>query len=99
MKIPTGVAFTIMKHLMMNETLSNSIAARRIHHQLAPMELQYESGFDAEMVESLASIFGHKVVETKPDGGFAAVVGIAITEDEDPQGVVDPRRGGSVEFY
>lgn len=97
-RIPTGMAFSIIKHLFMNETLTDSIAARRLHHQLAPMELLYETNFDEAIVEELNQKYGHKMVENKPDGGFAAVVGISRNEGG-VEAVIDPRRGGGVEIF
>lgn len=97
-RIPTGVAFTLIKHLFMNETLKDAIGSRRLHHQLAPMELLYESDFDASIVDELQTKYGHVVVENFPDGGFAAVVGISKKNGE-IEGVIDPRRGGGVEIF
>lgn len=82
----------------MNETLNEAISAHRIHHQLAPMLLEYETGFDSQIADALKTHFGHEMQESKPDGGFAAVVGIAKIRDE-LEGAVDPRRGGTVEYY
>lgn len=96
-RIPSGVAFTMIRHLFMNETLTKAIADRRLHHQLAPMELRYETNFDQSIVRELNITYGHRVVENTPDGGFAAVVGIAKINGE-IEGVIDPRRGGSVEI-
>lgn len=97
-RIPTGVAFTLIKHLFMNETLKDAIGSRRLHHQLAPMELLYETDFDASIVSELGTKYGHKMIENPPDGGFAAVVGISNKNGE-IEGVIDPRRGGGVEIF
>lgn len=114
-RIPTGVAFSMIKHLFMNETLKEAITSRRLHHQLAPMNLLYETGFgkqlsktgekivqllfsDIQIVSELNEKFGHRIVENKPDGGFAAVVGISKRNGE-IEGVIDPRRGGGVEVF
>ncbi|CAO1382871.1 unnamed protein product [Diamesa serratosioi] len=97
-RITTGVAFTIIQHLFMNQTLKDSIDARRIHHQLTPMELLWETNFDNAIVDELSEKFKHKIKENKPDGGFAAVVGIAQVNGI-IEGAVDPRRGGSIEIF
>jgi gamma-glutamyltranspeptidase / glutathione hydrolase / leukotriene-C4 hydrolase len=81
----------------MHESLTDSIDARRLHHQLAPMNLLYETGFDMSIVNELNQKFGHRIVENKPDGGFAAVVGIAKVNGK-AEGAIDPRRGGSIEI-
>lgn len=81
----------------MNESLTDAINSRRLHHQLAPMELLYETDFDLKIVEELNQKYGHKIVENLPDGGFAAVVGIS-KKDGVIEGVIDPRRGGGTEI-
>lgn len=62
------------------------------------MELLYETDFDMKIVAELRDKFMHKMVENKPDGGFAAVVGISKRNGE-IEGVIDPRRGGGVEVF
>lgn len=96
-RIPTGVAFSMIKHLFMNESISSSINTRRLHHQLAPMNLLFETDFDANIVNELKN-FGHNLVENKPDGGFAAVVGISKIGDK-IEGSTDVRRGGGIEVF
>lgn len=44
-KIITSVALVIMRHLWFNETLEEAVNAKRLHHQLFPMAVQYETGF------------------------------------------------------
>lgn len=38
-----------MKHLWFNETLSKASDEKRVHHQLFPMMVEYEEGFDLEV--------------------------------------------------
>ena len=88
----------MFKHIFMNESLRDSIHSRRLHHQLFPMELRYETGFDNEIVEKL-KIFGHKRAVVSPEDGFAVIVGISKRSGE-IEGEIDPRRGGgSVEIF
>lgn len=94
-RITTGTAFCMIKHLFLNESLSDSIAIRRIHHQLSPMQLHYESNFNNEIIDTLENIYGHKVEEEQPNK-FASIVGISKIDGK-AEGVFDPRRGGSVE--
>lgn len=81
----------------MNESLGEAINARRLHHQLAPMNLQFDTDFDQAIVDGLKK-FGHELVENPPDGGFAAVVGISKIGDV-IEASTDIRRGGSVEYF
>lgn len=84
-------------HLYMNETLTNAINSRRLHHQLAPMNLLFDTDFDQTIVDGL-KIFGHNMVENPSDGGFAAVVGISKIGDE-IEASTDIRRGGGIEYF
>lgn len=97
-RIPTGVVFSMIKNLFMGSNLTESINARRLHHQLAPNDLRYETGFDQAIVDELRTKYGHNTVENTYDGGFAAVVGISKADDK-VEGVIDVRRGGSVEYF
>lgn len=81
----------------MNETLTNAINSRRLHHQLAPMNLLFDTDFDHTIVDGL-KIFGHNMVENPSDGGFAAVVGISKIGDE-IEASTDIRRGGGIEYF
>jgi gamma-glutamyltranspeptidase/glutathione hydrolase/leukotriene-C4 hydrolase len=97
-RIPTGIFATIYNHLYMQQSLVDAVAARRLHHQLMPLELQWETGFDAEILRELNENFGHSLVESTPDGGFAAVTGIAVVDGK-IEACFDPRRGGGVEVF
>lgn len=97
-RIPTGVFAAIFNHLYLNKSLPDALNARRLHHQLTPEVLQYETNYDSDIMTELAEKFGHELQENKPDGGFAAVTGIAI-ENGQVQAAFDNRRGGSVEVF
>lgn len=81
----------------MNETLKDAISAKRIHHQLLPMEAVYEHGFDAEILDGLRKI-GHNVTEDVPVIGFTAVTAISRARGY-VEAVFDPRRYGSIAIY
>lgn len=92
-KITTSVAYTIIRQMYFNETLLDALFAKRIHHQLLPMALQFESGFDSNILSGLLER-GHGLDEQAPGVGFAAVTGISLNGDM-PEAFYDPRRGGS----
>lgn len=50
--------------------------ARRIHHQLVPMRIDYEEGLDPAVLAELGKV-GHKFNQVRKDGGFASVTAIA----------------------
>lgn len=45
-KITTSVALVIMRHLWFDETLEEAVSAKRLHHQLFPMRVEFEYGFN-----------------------------------------------------
>lgn len=92
-KITTSVAYIIMRQTFFNETLLDALFAKRVHHQLLPMVLQYEAGLDAQVVQGLVER-GHAIEEAAPGGGFAAVTGVSF-KGAAPEAFYDPRRGGS----
>ena len=97
-RIPTGVFAAIFNHFYLNMNLEESLDARRLHHQLTPQELQYESNFDPDIMKLLNEQYGHTLRENLPDGGFAAVTGISVNNGK-IEASFDSRRGGGVEVF
>lgn len=60
----------------MKDTLHDAIQAKRVHHQLLPMVIQYEFGFDEKILNGLQTK-GHKTVQTMVQRGFSAVTAIS----------------------
>lgn len=96
--ILTSVVQCFVYHLYLNQSITDALAEKRLHHQLQPMELEYELGYDEEIIRFLESK-GHKTVQTAPSvGGFAAVV--ALTRQNGKlEGATDPRRLGKVTVF
>lgn len=59
-KIPTGILNTLFRYIFLNKSLEESIAEPRVHHQLLPMILKYQTGFDEEIAQGLKDK-GHKI--------------------------------------
>ncbi|CAG7822031.1 unnamed protein product [Allacma fusca] len=59
-RITSATAYVSLRNIWFNETIKEAIDSRRIHHQLAPMEAEYEYGFIGPMVTALEKI-GHKM--------------------------------------
>uniref|UniRef100_A0A182XIW5 Gamma-glutamyltransferase n=1 Tax=Anopheles quadriannulatus TaxID=34691 RepID=A0A182XIW5_ANOQN len=93
-RITTATALVIVRHLYFKQSLCEAINAPRIHHQLAPMQVEHEKGFDATVLKQLAAR-GHKVQESKADFGFAALTAIS-REGYSVSAAFDRRRSGSV---
>lgn len=85
----------LLRYLYFNETVREAVRAPRIHHQLLPMRLSYESGFSSKTVYELATK-GHKMYAQPSDSGFAALTAIGRNNDKLIP-VFDHRRGGSLE--
>ena len=86
----------MLRYLYFNENIDEAVLAPRIHHQLVPMRLSYESGFPKDIVEGIAEI-GHEMYETPSDSGFAALTAIARSDSKFTP-VFDYRRRGSIEI-
>lgn len=80
----------------MKESLRDAIDSRRFHHQLLPMEVVHESGFDNKLVNGLREL-GHIITEDKPLVGFTAVTAISRAKGY-IEATFDPRRYGSTEI-
>lgn len=52
-KIPTALAFALVRQLWLGENIKEVVDAARIHHQLHPMEIQYEYGVLNDVVKGL----------------------------------------------
>lgn len=62
------------------------------------MRLQYETGFDREILDELQDKYLHELQENTPDGGFSAQTAIAIKDGFiEPQ--FDVRRGGNTIIF
>lgn len=84
---------TLISKLMFDEPLATILSEKRLHHQLAPMYIDYESGFDQKILQGLAKV-GHKVHNDTTLIGFTAITAIA-REKYQLTPVYDIRRGGS----
>lgn len=83
---------------MLNEPLSEALLSRRLHHQLAPMRIDYEFGFDMNILKELQAI-GHVTQEYPEDYGFVSVSAISIDSTGHITALTDPRRNGSSAVY
>ena len=86
-----------MRNLWFNETLKEAIDARRIHHQLYPMEISYEQGFLGQYVEGLERI-GHATTRVKVDLSVRCSVSCAVgrLENDTLAANWDFRKPGSI---
>ena len=85
----------MVKYWYFNDTIENSINDSRFHHQLLPMYIEYEKGFNEDILNELAAK-GHELEESPSDFGFAALTAIArrnnkliVVSDRRREGVGD----------
>lgn len=58
-KIITGVAMAIIRTMLFGQNIKEAIDAPRFHHQLVPMEIEYEYGNQEQLIKGLEAL-GHK---------------------------------------
>ena len=96
-KIITAVAQVLYRMLYLGQSVKQAVDARRLHHQLIPMEILYEEGVTQWMVDGLEKI-GHKTRKSSLGGSIVQ----AILVDRQT-GVVtanaDFRKDGAVEGF
>lgn len=95
--IPTSVIQVILNYMYFNQSLQESIDMKRFHHQLQPMTLRHENGYNPAILEYL-NAKGHVLTEAAPLSGFAAIAGIGIKNGKIEAGM-DQRRGGKVNIF
>lgn len=86
-----------IRHLWMKDTLHDAIQAKRVHHQLLPMLIQYESGFDEKILLGLQAL-GHITAQTQVTRGFSAVTAISKAFNV-LEVSADARRNGSTAIF
>lgn len=94
-KITSSVSYVLLRYLFFNDPIASAVHAPRIHHQLAPMRLDYESGFSENLIKGLREK-GHDMFLTPSDSGFAALTAIGRSGNQLIP-VYDHRRRGSSE--
>ena len=99
-RITTAIANTIINYYFFNsqESLEDTFAAKRLHHQLIPNKLLFEEGFDNEIIKELNGTLNHSIEKVTQSIGFGALVGIYVGKDS-VQSAYDPRRGGSAVVF
>lgn len=95
-RITSATVILLLRHFFFGDDIDSMINSKRLHHQLAPMWLDYEPGFDETILDGLRAR-GHRVKLKTPDAGFAAATAIIKDVHDKVTAAFDPRRGGSVE--
>ncbi|CAH0751386.1 unnamed protein product [Diatraea saccharalis] len=97
-KITTQVSLIARNMIVEGGDLKTALDRPRLHHQLIPMEIQYEHNFNSAVIASLQAR-GHATTELGLTAGFAAVVGVARQSDGYLHAYTDRRRVGSTDGF
>ncbi|KAL0272631.1 UNVERIFIED_CONTAM: hypothetical protein PYX00_005525 [Menopon gallinae] len=95
-RITTSTVLVIINNLIFGKNIKESLDERRIHHQLFPMELDYEYGFLAQNVKTLQKI-GHKTCRSSVR--TTSTITSCARYKGNVTGSYDYRRGGSVDGF
>ncbi|XP_063225047.1 scoloptoxin SSD14-like [Bacillus rossius redtenbacheri] len=91
-KITTATTLVAINNLWFNNTIKEAVDASRIHHQLLPMELQYEYGFLKQYVTGLREL-GHEMLRLESAGSSVTAIS---RQDGQIYANADYRRNGSI---
>jgi gamma-glutamyltranspeptidase len=90
----TSLVLFLINTLYLNQTMEAALAMKRFHHQLQPMYVRFEDGYDQPDIVDFLRGKGHGTREATPIiSAFASVVAIS-NRDGKVETAVDPRRGG-----
>ncbi|XP_015913696.1 scoloptoxin SSD14 isoform X2 [Parasteatoda tepidariorum] len=93
-RIITASAQGVIRTLWLSEDIKMATDAPRLHHQLFPNAVQYESGFP-EIYRDKLKEYGHEVLEDTKDSEFFGIV----KQDGKIKTNLDFRKGGSAEGF
>jgi len=83
----------------LGQNVKEAVDARRFHHQLFPMNLNYEDGITTWLMDAMVD-YGHNITYSKFRVGGAAVQAILVDSDTGTiQANADFRKGGTVDGF
>lgn len=98
-KIITSVAQVLFRTLYLGQDVKEAIDSRRFHHQLFPMNLNYEEGTTTWMIDSMLAK-GHNMTYSKFRVGGSAVQAILVNpETGGIEANADFRKFGAVDGF
>ncbi|MSR61471.1 MAG: gamma-glutamyltransferase [Planctomycetes bacterium] len=90
-RIITTVLEVLLRTVVYGQDLASAVAAPRLHQQWRPRSTKVEPGWSELLMQGLKNR-GH---ELELEGAWGSVQAIAVEVGGEPQGVSDPRSGGS----
>jgi len=98
-KIISATAQVLFRMFYLGQNVKQAIDARRFHHQLFPMNLDYEDGITTWLVKELEA-FGHNMTNSKFRVGGAAVQAIFVDPNTGTiEANADFRKRGTVDGF
>jgi gamma-glutamyltranspeptidase/glutathione hydrolase len=91
-RIITAVFQVILRTLVYGQSLSDAVAAPRLHQQWKPVWTEFEDGWDPVLRQELERR-GHQTRDMEPRR--SSVQAILLEPGGEPEAVSDPRRGGA----
>lgn len=97
--IMTSIIQFIINTVYLKVSLTDALALKRLHHQLQPMQVQFEDGYDQQQILRFLESKGHETFSYPPiTSGFASVIAI-MNRNGVLEAATDPRRGGKVTVF
>jgi len=98
-KIITAVAQVLFRMFYLRQNVKEAVDSRRFHHQLYPMNLNYEDGITTWIRDAMMN-YGHNMTYSKFAVGGAAVQAIHLNpETGEIRANADFRKGGTVDGF
>lgn len=96
---PASIFQFLVRYMYLRQSMETSISQKRLHHQLNPMRVDCENGYErADVLEFLRSK-GHVVRERAPIvSGFSSIQVISRRDGKIEGMVDDTRRDEKIEF-
>lgn len=92
--IMTSMVLFLINTLYLKQSMDASMEMKRFHHQLQPMYVRFEDGYDRPDIEEFLRSKGHDTRTSSPViSAFASIIAIS-NENGNFKTAIDPRRGG-----
>ncbi|XP_023343021.1 glutathione hydrolase light chain 1 [Eurytemora carolleeae] len=96
-KITTSVAQVLLRLFFLGENVKSAVDSRRLHHQLMPMKVVFESGTTRWITDGLKT-FGHSL-ERHVIGGASVQAIVVDRNTGDITANADFRKGGTTDGF
>ncbi len=95
-RIITAVTQVLLRLIVYGQSLEDAMRAPRLHQQWRPEETLFEDGWDPALLDALVRDHAQPI-EVRHGDTFASVQAIWIGPEGEPEGLSDPRCGGTAQ--